>query len=273
MPRRRSGGGMVPQPRKPQVTPLQSPVPKQPQSSDVTLRTKPTAEHDARERRFDRASGTFIIALLTVLIAGFLINGGSSDLARAWRIWTDGRSASTEPLWGKTVLWWARAGKIMQFAAGLVVILDLIGPERLRRIGIRTGEQAAAVRAQLVRMRARPEQTRNGAVHTSAGLFLVGINLLLLILLATSWSTITQSPAAIGPYVVAPIVLLVFLAVGTPERTAGARLPLLGLSWVVSWIVLGVPAVILDKANPGHVLRWLALFVFIAGFGFDLLGS
>ncbi|WP_238008456.1 hypothetical protein KZZ52_22965 [Dactylosporangium sp. AC04546] len=202
-----------------------------------------------------------------------LINEGSADLVRAGRIWVEGRSASAEPLWGKTVLWWARAGKILQFAAGLVVILDLIGPERLRGVGRRTGEQAAAVRAQLIRMRAMPEQTPNGAVHMAFGVFLFGINAFLLVLLAIDWSRVTQTPTAIGPYVVAPIVLLVFLAVGQPERTAGARLPLLGLSWLVAWLLLGLPAAVLDKANPGHILRWLGLLVFIVGFGLDLLGS
>jgi hypothetical protein len=264
-PSRRSGGraspGLIDAP--------ESPAPKE----TARENPRPRAADTVPASGPDQAFITFAVALLGVVAVGLLTGDGGTELVRAGRIWAEGRSASAEPLWGRTVLWWARAGKVLQFTAGLVVILDLIGPERLRRAGQRTGEQAAAVRTLLVRMRKMPEQTANGAVHLAFGLFLSGVNLFLLVLLATNWSQITRTPTALGPYVVAPVVLLVFLAVGAPERTAGARLPLIGLSWLVAWTLLGLPAAVLDKANPGHILRWLGLLLFIVGFGLDLLGS
>ncbi|MEV4455148.1 hypothetical protein [Microbispora sp. NPDC049633] len=48
-------------------------------------------------------------------------------------VWLDGRSTSGLVLWGHTMLWWGRLGKIVQFAAGLVAVFDLIGLDRLVR--------------------------------------------------------------------------------------------------------------------------------------------
>lgn len=72
---------------------------------------------------------------------------------------------------------------------------------------------------------------------------------------------------------VAPLALLTYLVVGGPEKSAGARLPLLGLAWLATGLLLGPLIAILDKTNPGHILRWLGLFLFVVGFGLDLLGS
>ncbi|MFC7762773.1 hypothetical protein ACFQY4_35535 [Catellatospora bangladeshensis] len=241
--------------------------------SEATPGRAPSSNEPGRAWRFDQAFLTFTIALFAVGTYGLLIGDGDTEFMRACRIWLDGRSASGEPLWGETVLWWARAGKILQFAAGLVVILDLIGPERLRRGGQRMTTRLRAVVAQLSALRAEPERTHNGAVHFAAGIFLFGINLLLLNLLLMDWSKVTSTPVSIGPFVVAPIALLIFLARGRPEQTAGARFPLIGIGWLLAQLVLGAPAALLDKANPGHILRWLGLLLFVIGFGLDLLGS
>ncbi|WP_212841676.1 hypothetical protein [Catellatospora sp. IY07-71] len=226
-----------------------------------------------RAWRFDQAFLTLTVALFAVGAFGLLIGDGNTDFMRAGRVWLDGRSASGEPLWGRTVLWWARAGKVLQFAAGLVVILDLIGPERLRRAGQQMTARLRVVIAQLSAFRAEPDRTHNGAVLSAAGILLFGINLFLLILLFADWSKVTSTPLFIGPFVVAPIALLIFLALGRPEQTAGARFPLIGIGWLLAQLVLGVPAALLDKANPGHLVRWLGLLLFVIGFGLDLLGS
>src|SRR5262245_14209686 len=62
-----------------------------------------------------------------------------------WSVWWSGRSAGGMPLWGMTVLWWGRVGKLMQFSAGLTVILDLVGPDRLRHMGRAFEEKANVV--------------------------------------------------------------------------------------------------------------------------------
>ncbi|WP_248960266.1 hypothetical protein [Sphaerisporangium perillae] len=50
----------------------------------------------------------------------------------AWALWLDGRSTLGDDLFGLPMIWWGRGGKIAAFAGGLTVLLDLLGPERLR---------------------------------------------------------------------------------------------------------------------------------------------
>ncbi|MDT7784367.1 MAG: hypothetical protein QOF58_2786 [Pseudonocardiales bacterium] len=54
------------------------------------------------------------------------------DLWEAWRLWITGTSMQQVVLWGMPLVWWGRAGKAAQFLAGLVALLDIIGPVRLR---------------------------------------------------------------------------------------------------------------------------------------------
>jgi len=61
-------------------------------------------------------------------------------------------------LWSMSMLWWGRAGKLLQFAGALTIVLDLVDPEKLRRWGQRMrgnpldglrdwAEQSAAMQA------------------------------------------------------------------------------------------------------------------------------
>ncbi|MFG2075067.1 hypothetical protein [Nonomuraea maritima] len=50
----------------------------------------------------------------------------------AWQIWMDGQSTLGSDLFGVPMIWLGRSGKIAAFIGGLAVLLDLLGPERLR---------------------------------------------------------------------------------------------------------------------------------------------
>ncbi|MFI6484312.1 hypothetical protein ACIBH1_40775 [Nonomuraea sp. NPDC050663] len=53
----------------------------------------------------------------------------------AWGLWLDGKSTLGNDLFGVPMIWWGRIGKIAAFVAGMTVVLDIIGPERLRQFG------------------------------------------------------------------------------------------------------------------------------------------
>lgn len=55
----------------------------------------------------------------------------------AWSLWTEGLLGPDYVLWGVTVLWWSRIGKIISGISALTIILEIIGPERLRLFGKR----------------------------------------------------------------------------------------------------------------------------------------
>jgi hypothetical protein len=53
------------------------------------------------------------------------------SIGHAWQIWAAGQNLQSYWLLGHQVLWWGRMGKVLDFGAGLVVVLDIIGPRRL----------------------------------------------------------------------------------------------------------------------------------------------
>jgi hypothetical protein len=51
----------------------------------------------------------------------------------AWSRWASGNpTLKDNMLWGLQILWWGRIGKIAAFVGGLTLVLDILGPERLR---------------------------------------------------------------------------------------------------------------------------------------------
>ncbi|HEU5469402.1 MAG TPA: hypothetical protein VFV67_02025 [Actinophytocola sp.] len=69
------------------------------------------------------------ILIGTAILVVALVFGG---LDSVFSNWFAGRQASSITLFGLPMFWWGRIGKVLQFFAGCVVVLDLIGPERLR---------------------------------------------------------------------------------------------------------------------------------------------
>ena len=53
------------------------------------------------------------------------------ELLVAWSVWLQGRSPAELPLWGHQVFWWARFGKVLELVAGLTVVLEIVGAQRL----------------------------------------------------------------------------------------------------------------------------------------------
>ncbi|WP_214317565.1 hypothetical protein [Nonomuraea sediminis] len=69
---------------------------------------------------------------------------GDISYLQAWQMWLDGKSTLGSTLWGVPMIWWGRAGKILTFLSGAVVIIDLVGVERLSRYGDRLVRLMAA---------------------------------------------------------------------------------------------------------------------------------
>ncbi|MEV0381718.1 hypothetical protein [Nonomuraea sp. NPDC050643] len=73
-----------------------------------------------------------------------------------WALWLAGKQVDALPLfWDVPVLIWGRIGKVLQFAAGLAVIIDLLDPDRLRATGREAGRRLREREAQR-QLRLRP---------------------------------------------------------------------------------------------------------------------
>ncbi|MFC4563291.1 hypothetical protein ACFO4E_15620 [Nocardiopsis mangrovi] len=66
-------------------------------------------------------------------------------LIEAWDKRWDGKQLTNYSIHGMSVLWAARIGKLLMFLAGTTIVLDRIGPERLKTWGCTfTGTQKEA---------------------------------------------------------------------------------------------------------------------------------
>lgn len=56
-------------------------------------------------------------------------------LVEAWQQWLGGKQLVADHLWGVSILWLGRVGKLTQFVGASMIIADIIGPARIRRFG------------------------------------------------------------------------------------------------------------------------------------------
>lgn len=57
------------------------------------------------------------------------------SIGEAWTLWFSNQLSSDVTIWGVSLLWWGRLGKILQFVGGVTVVAEIIGPERIRAFG------------------------------------------------------------------------------------------------------------------------------------------
>ena len=57
-------------------------------------------------------------------------------IVEAWNLWWSGNQLTDHTLYGVSILWLSRAGKLLTFLAGVTIVLDAIGPERLRAYAV-----------------------------------------------------------------------------------------------------------------------------------------
>lgn len=57
------------------------------------------------------------------------------NLIEAWTLWCSGDLSPDVLLWGLSIFWWGRLGKMMQFVGGATIVADIIGPEKIRGFG------------------------------------------------------------------------------------------------------------------------------------------
>ena len=157
---------------------------------------------------------------------------GTISYLDAWSLWFSGSQVPTNLRMGPlTILWWGRIGKLAAFIGAGTVILDLIGPERLRRIGRETGPQPFD-HVVTFRLLATPT-----ILLIVTGAFLIAF-----------WDHASST--------FPPLLLITLLFVISP---------------VSYMLVLPLVSRILDRSKPGQLLRYAGVLLLLLGFHFDLL--
>lgn len=226
--------------------------------------------------------GACAAAVLFVVVGGH-VGTVVGDPLRLWGRWLSGEKVDDARLWGWPMLIWGRTGKLLQFAAGLTVILDLVGPDPLREFGNRLRRQswreladrlelpvmlggafyiaaytAVPIVGTVIRL---PQGVVRAWFIASVGVVLCFLSLGFLLLRVLKRAQKEEGASSFMRYwpflIVGGIPMLLWIAI-----TRGLLIPLAnGLAWA------------LDRNRPGHPLRWLAFVLFIIGFGLDLLAS
>lgn len=163
----------------------------------------------------------------------------------AWSHWlqTD-ETLRSSSVWGIEILWWGRLGKFLAFAAGFVVLLDLIKDERLRAI---TDRSRVAL------------QQENSKIARAFASVAVGVILAGAVLLAMRHPVDTSGELP-GEAPTNPYVILVI----------GVGVPLAFAAWVITrrtlmWLFV--------NDRTAAAVRILSLMLFVVGFFLDLLAS
>jgi hypothetical protein len=178
------------------------------------------------------------------------LNGGavsSVGYLEAWARWFDGDATLRDAeLWGLPMLWWGRIGKFAAFLAGMTLIMDIVGPERLRQFSGRY----------LERHRSRHGSAGPAIVAAAAGVFLV-------------WAIFFPGKLAI-------------LGVEVTVYSSGFTTVTAGIALVISLALLA-PALlqgirrfliyVFERDTMAQTVQILSVFLFIAGFHFDMLAS
>ena len=189
----------------------------------------------------------------------------------AWSLWLSGAKLEDFAMWGVPMLWWARIGKLLQYSGGIVVVLDLIGPKRLRKAGSRL--HSWRNRLQQVEP-ADPFLTHHPEGGGSFRLWTLvpsGAASACLVY----WLTKRRDPSF--DHWIADIYRGLFLWVFSTlfVLVLGLWVFLLVvhlLLLVIRLLLLGL-AKVLREDRAGHPVRWVAFVLVTAGFHFDLLGS
>ncbi|WP_344933035.1 hypothetical protein [Sphaerisporangium flaviroseum] len=162
------------------------------------------------------------------------------NLFEAWQLWMSGESMIDHTLFELPMIWWGRAGKIVSFLAGMTVVLDVIGPERLREFSTRF-RRINVDRARSMRIGRR---------------IVVG--------LLVTVAAVAVTSEIVGDQDMEEIASVIALGVG-----------IFGLIVVpaAAGFLAGGVAGLLENPRTERLVRWIGVILLVVGFHFDLLAS
>lgn len=200
--------------------------------------------------------------------------------SEAWSLWWSGELSPDTALWGWKLLYWGRLGKVVAASAGLVILIDIAGEERLKGLGesIRSWAKVPNV---VTRWTVGSALVGSGFWAGTIWLMVIGarvaaaVVLLVVIVLAvlagvyvrvlkrddSFWTQITGD--ILGSVAAGFGVLFFF----------GPLWLLLGLLYIPVAVVILPIGYILAHQGGANILRLASIILVLVGFHFDLLAS
>lgn len=239
-----------------------------------------------------RYTQTVVLLTCTVVLYGKKshIKADVSDvgLIEAWKIWLAGDLPANTVLWGISILWWERIGKLMQVLGAATIIADIIGPEKIRRFG--ASLQSTITAATLVQFLKQCfdwyiiifsktilkefthelSQTRPKQNHSRLDRLNYAVCLLLTILIVVTADLFAFGWIFPVEFVVIYIGLLVSIA---PLLTVLSVVSLTFLGLLINTILIKPVAWVLEHPALDRDTKIASLLLLLVGFHFELLAS
>jgi len=209
------------------------------------------------------------------------------ELFHAWQQWITGPTEPTKILLGHPMYYWSRLGKIFELGALVVIVVDLIGPERLRAVGARFGVYHAS------------EVYKRVANKYSVPIFVlcaVGYTVFMLVAFAIMIKEKPPAWPALGmssdiPFIIQIVINAFAIAIATAVILFVLGVALFAIVMVSALLLtlvifiyvflamqvveplLRVIAWALEKPNVSWWVKVVSVILFVIGFHFDLLTS
>jgi hypothetical protein len=201
------------------------------------------------------------------------------DLADVWRLWWDQQLNPSCQLWSLSITAWGRVGKLLGAAGFMAVIVEIIGPKKLKEWGERLLERVYGTYGStwLPWFTARPKV----AMILASGTLIVGLMGSGALWVAYKWWTTWGAPDAglwqAAFFISAMLLLMIAALVGTVSWTIFTLsfivLPSITLSRLVGGVVLTLIAIALSHNQLGPLIKEVTLIILLVGLFLDLLSS
>ena len=214
------------------------------------------------------------------------------SLITAWKMWFSGQAVHDVALWHLNITWWSRAGKLLEFLAGLAIVSDILGPERIRALG-KSLHSKMTLRSSIASMLnswrwliaqfrylvSIPFSAKNKEYEIATQKFaadklnyLVGAILTGIVVIqqgVPDWFQVRWAPNWLN------IIFLYLATCGTvaPLVTLGVSLASIVLGLAVDSLLVEPLARFLELEQVDRRIKMIALLLLAFGFHFDLLTS
>ena len=205
-----------------------------------------------------------------------------------WSNWLEQELDGHQLLWGVEILWWGRIGAVLQLIAAATIVAEIVGTERLRRLGAAMERHRIVVlpkhlfkgalewrRSGWMVPEASATSTENGDATVWARRVEV-LNWVVSVFFALGFSAALVASPEMGlvPAIIFfPLLVGAFLFTGGPFTVMVLAFLFYVFGSLPNWLVIRPLAWLLAQKNLQAIVKLGSLLLLLGGFGLEMLAS
>lgn len=197
-----------------------------------------------------------------------------NELLSAWAQWFHGVQIPMLDLWGHKVFWWGRIGKLLQLFAALLVLLEIIGADKLKEMAASARKNSSNMVGDKNVIKALFDDSATNSTYVIG--IVVAIAVIVVICIYGAVMDKPASAETVEHTVLFWIGFWVLFVIAAVIGTIIFFAVLYGLTALVTYLVsyvLTAIAWVLNKSAVDRFGKTIALILFLIGFHFDFLSS